>query len=135
MGFNVSFSKRKEEKIYLPGQEIKISRRAITSKSYTTENDNVLTCRQRTLFALCCFAAVYLILCARVTYVCLGNGINIDTALVEMSDDDIIHFKNTVKRADIMYRNITSDQKSVCQHQKDSPSGRCGRNFERNFSG
>ena len=105
MGFNVSFSKRKEEKIYLPGQEIKISRRAITSKSYTTENDNVLTCRQRTLFALCCFAAVYLILCARVTYVCLGNGINIDTALVEMSDDDIIHFKNTVKRADIMDRN------------------------------
>lgn len=105
MGFNVSFSKRKDEKIYLPGQEIKISRRAITSKSYTTENDNVLTCRQRTLFALCCFAAVYLILCARVTYVCLGNGINIDTALVEMADDDIIHFKNTVKRADIMDRN------------------------------
>jgi len=105
MGFNVSFSKRKDEKFYLPGQEIKISRRAITTKSYTTENDNVLTCRQRTLFALCCFAAVYLILCARVTYVCLGNGINIDTALVEMSDEDIIHFKNTVKRADIMDRN------------------------------
>ena len=47
---------------------------------------------------------MYLILCARVTYVCLGNGINIDTALVEMADDDIIHFKNTVKRADIMDR-------------------------------
>ncbi|MBQ7632964.1 MAG: penicillin-binding protein 2 [Alphaproteobacteria bacterium] len=105
MGFNVGFSKRKEEKVYLPGQEIRISRRAITSKSYTTENDNVLTCRQRTLFAMCCFAAVYLILCARVTYVCLGNGINIDTALVEMSDDDVIRLKNTVKRADIMDRN------------------------------
>lgn len=105
MGFNVSFSKRKDEKFYLPGQEIRISRRTITTKSYTTENDNVLTCRQRTLFTLCCFVAVYLVLCARVTYVCLGNGINIDTAITEMFDSDIVHFKNPVKRADIMDRN------------------------------
>ena len=105
MGFNVSFSKRKDEKFYLPGQEIRISRRTITTKSYTTENDNVLTCRQRTLFTLCCFMAVYLILCARVTYVCLGNGINIDTAISEVTESDVFHFKNTVKRADIMDRN------------------------------
>lgn len=105
MGFNVSFSKRKDEKFYLPGQEIRISRRTITTKSYTTENDNVLTCRQRTWFVLGCFVAVYLILCARVTYVCLGNGINIDTAVSEITESDIFRFKNPVKRADITDRN------------------------------
>lgn len=105
MGFNVSFSKRKDEKFYLPGQEIKISRRAITAKSYTTENDNVSTCRGRTWFTLCCFAAIYLALCIRVTYVCLGNGINIDTAITDQIAADIFHFKNPVLRADITDRN------------------------------
>ncbi len=105
MGFNVSFSKRKNEKFYLPGQEIKISRRAITAKSYTTENDNVSTCRGRTWFTLCCFAAIYLALCIRVTYVCLGNGINIDTAISDQIAADIFHFKNPVSRADITDRN------------------------------
>ncbi len=105
MGFNVSFSKRKNEKFYLPGQEIKISRRSISTKSYTTENDNVSTCRARTWFTLCCFIAVYLALCIRVSYVCLGNGINIDTAISDQMAEDIFHFKNPVTRADIMDRN------------------------------
>jgi len=105
MAFNVSFSKRKQENFYRPGQEIKISRRAISAKSYTTESDNVLTCRNRIFFAMCCFATIYLALCLRVSYVCLGNGINIDTAISEQNDEDVIHFKNPVKRADILDRN------------------------------
>ena len=105
MGFNVSFSKRKDEKFYLPGQEIKISRRAIATKSYTTENDNVSVCRARTWFTMCCFAAIYLALCIRVTMVCLGNGINIDTAVSDQIASDIFRFKNPVSRADILDRN------------------------------
>lgn len=105
MPFRVSFSKRKDENFYLPGQEIRISRKVIASKSYTTDNDNVMTCRQRTLFSLCCFAFIYMALCVRVSYVCLSNGINIDTAISDQNDPDVIHFKNPVKRADILDRN------------------------------
>lgn len=105
MSLNVSFSKRKSDKFYLPGQEIQLSRGSFSSKGYTTENDNVSVCRQRTLFALCCFMAAYLVLCVRVSYVCLSNGINIDTAIADQNDPDIIHFKNPVKRADILDRN------------------------------
>lgn len=105
MGFKVSFSKRHNEDFYLPGQEIKISRGAISSKSYTTESDNVLTCRVRTVVALFFFAAAYLLLGIRVSYVCLGSGINIDAAISQSADADILRFKNPVKRADILDRN------------------------------
>ncbi len=107
MGFKVNFSKRQDERFYLPGQEIKISRSAMSRKSYMTESDNVLTCRQRTMFALLCFVLIYAVLCLRVSYVCLGHGINIDTAITtnEFADEDIIRFKNPVKRADILDRN------------------------------
>ena len=105
MGFRVSFSKRQNEDFYLPGQEIKISRGAISSKSYTTESDNVLTCRVRTVVALCFFAAAYLLLGVRVSYVCLGSGINIDAAISQSADAEVFRFKNPVKRADILDRN------------------------------
>ena len=105
MGFKVNFSKRNNENFYMPGQEIKISRGTISSKSYTTENDNVMTCRSRTIVALVFFALAYLVLGIRVSYVCLGNGINIDAAISDSSDSDIFRFKNPVKRADILDRN------------------------------
>ena len=105
MGFKVNFSKRNTEQFYLPGQEIKISRGILAVKSYTTESDNVLTCRKRTLFSLFVFAALYLVLAVKVSYVCLGQGINFDAAITEQADVDVIRFKNPVKRADIMDRN------------------------------
>lgn len=105
MGFNVSFSKRKADKFYLPGEEIRIARVPVAPKNYTTENDNVLTCRGRTVFVLFCFALVYLALCMRVSYVCLANGINIDTAIADINDVDVFKFANPVKRADIYDRN------------------------------
>ena len=105
MGFNVNFSKRNNEKFYLPGQEIRISRGLLASKNYTTENDNVLTCRQRTIFSLICFVLLYTFLGIRVSYVCLGKGINLDTAITDQSDVDVLKFKNPVKRADILDRN------------------------------
>ena len=105
MGFNVSFSKRKRENFYLPGQEIKISRRVVSPKSYTTESDNVLTCRSRIIISLFFFAAAYIALSFRVAYVCLNSGINIDTAISEQIAGDEIRFKNPVKRADILDRN------------------------------
>lgn len=105
MGFNVSFSKRNNENFYLPGQEIKISRGTISSKNYTTESDNVMTCRTRTIVTLCFFALAYLILGIRVSYVCLGKGINIDAAISEVADKDVFRFRNPVKRADILDRN------------------------------
>ena len=105
MSFNVNFSKRKVDKFYLPGQEIRISRGSFASKGFTTENDNVSVCRQRTVFALFCFVFAYIILGAKLSYVCLGNGINIDTAITDQNDPDVIRFKNPVKRADILDRN------------------------------
>ena len=107
MGFNVNFSKRNTERFYLPGQEIKISRGMVSQKNYTTESDNVLTCRNRTWFSMCCFVFMYIVLALRVSYVCLSNGINIDTAISneQLVDADTIKFKNPVKRADIQDRN------------------------------
>lgn len=107
MGLGVGFSKKKTERFYLPGQEIKIARNSLSRKTYTTESDNVLVCRQRIMFSLFCFILVYVVLCVRVTYVCLGNGINISSAIntAQMEDDSLMHFKNPVKRADILDRN------------------------------
>ena len=107
MSFQVNFSKRNKERFYLPGQEIKISRGIVSQRNYTTESDNVLTCRNRTIFAIICFALIYCVLAARVSYVCLSNGINIDTAISDknLGKDEFIKLKNPVKRADILDRN------------------------------
>lgn len=107
MGFSVNLSKRNNENFYQPGQEIKISRGTLSTKSYTTENDNVMTCRARTIIALFVFALAYVVLGVRVSYVCLGKGINIDAAIsgADIADADVFRFKNPVKRADILDRN------------------------------
>ncbi len=107
MGFKVSFSKNNHDRFYLPGQEIKISRGIMSQKNYTTESDNVLTCRSRTIFTICCFFVIFCILACRVICVCLGNGINIDTAIADnnLGVDEFIKLKNPVKRADILDRN------------------------------
>ena len=108
MEFNVSFSKRKNaERFYLPGQEIKFSHGIISQKNFTAEGDSVSMCRSRIWLILAAFAVFYVILGLRVTYVCLGNGINIDAALVDnnTAEENILHLKNPVKRADIMDRN------------------------------
>ena len=108
MEFNVSFSKRKNaERFYLPGQEIKFSHGIISQKNFTAEGDSVSMCRSRIWLILAAFAVFYTILGLRVTCVCLGNGINIDAALVDnnTAEENILHLKNPVKRADIMDRN------------------------------
>lgn len=107
MGFQVNFSKRNKERFYLPGQEIKISRGVVSQRSYTTESDNVLTCKNRTIFTIVCFALIYCVLAVRVSYVCLSQGINIDTAISSenLGEDEFIKLKNPVKRADILDRN------------------------------
>lgn len=108
MEFNVSFSKRKNaERFYLPGQEIKFSHGIISQKNFTAEGDSVSMCRSRIWWILAAFAVFYTILGLRVTCVCLGNGINIDAALVDnnTAEENILHLKNPVKRADIMDRN------------------------------
>lgn len=107
MEFKVNFSKNNQERFYLPGQEMKVAHNTVLCKNYASESDNVLTCRFRTTVALCGFAFIYALLCFRVSYVCLGKGINIDTAIVneQIADDEVIRFKNPVKRADILDRN------------------------------
>lgn len=107
MVFKANFSKRNSDRFYLPGQEIRISRGVSLAKNYTTESDHVLMCRKRTLFSIFCFMFIYAVLGFKVTYICLGNGINIDTAISseQTANDDIIRFKNPVKRADILDRN------------------------------
>lgn len=108
MEFNVSFSKRKNaERFYLPGQEIKFSHGIISQKNFTAEGDSVSMCRSRIWWILAAFSVFYTILGLRVTCVCLGNGINIDAALVDnnTAEENILHLKNPVKRADIMDRN------------------------------
>ena len=106
MGLKIGFSKKNADRFYLPGQEVKISC-GLTHKTYTTESDNVLICRQRIIFSLCCFVLAYIILCARVSYVCLSKGINIDTAIAseQLAEEEFLHLKNPVKRADILDRN------------------------------
>ena len=103
MGLKIGFSKKNADRFYLPGQEVKISC-GLTHKTYTTESDNVLICRQRIIFSLCCFVLAYIILCARVSYVCLSKGINIDTAIAseQLAEEEFLHLKNPVKRADIL---------------------------------
>ncbi len=106
MALGVSFSKRNQERFYLPGQEIKISRGWVSQKSSLTESDNVVICRNRIWIVLLFFIALYGILCLRVAYVHLGAGINIDTAVVSVeNNDEFLHLKNPVKRADILDRN------------------------------
>ncbi len=108
MQFNVSFSKRKKtEQFYLPGQEIKFSHGFISQKNFSAEGDSVSMCRNRIWWTMAAFALFYCILGLRVTYVCLGNGINIDTAIVEdgAEEQEVLHLKNPVKRADVMDRN------------------------------
>jgi len=107
MKFSVNLSKRNNENFYLPGQEIKIARGMSSTKSFMSENDNVLICRMRTWITMLVFAAVYSILGLRVGYICLHNGINVDTAIADRvaEDEDIIRFINPVKRADVLDRN------------------------------
>lgn len=108
MQFNVSFSKRKKtEQFYLPGQEIKFSHGFISQKNFSAEGDSVSMCRNRIWWTMAAFALFYCILGARVTYVCLGNGINIDTAIAAdgIEEQEVLHLKNPVKRADVMDRN------------------------------
>lgn len=108
MQFNVSFSKRKKtEQFYLPGQEIKFSHGFISQKNFSAEGDSVSMCRNRIWWTMAAFALFYCILGVRVTYVCLGNGINIDTAIADdgIEDQEVLHLKNPVKRADVMDRN------------------------------
>jgi len=106
MGINIGFSKKNSERFYLPGQEVKIAC-GLMHRTYTTENDNVLVCRQRIRLFLFCFVLVYIVLCARVSYVCLGQGINIDTAITssQLAEEEFLHLRNPVKRADILDRN------------------------------
>lgn len=107
MRFSVNLSKRNNENFYLPGQEIKISRTIAAHNGFSTESDNVLTCRTRTWLTMLVFAALYSILGIRVSYICLHNGINVDTAITDKiaQDDEVIHLTNPVKRADILDRN------------------------------
>ena len=103
MQFNVSFSKRKKtEQFYLPGQEIKFSHGFISQKNFSAEGDSVSMCRNRIWWTMAAFALFYCILGARVTYVCLGNGINIDTAIAAdgIEEQEVLHLKNPVKRAE-----------------------------------
>ncbi len=106
MGINIGFSKKNTDRFYLPGQEVKIAC-GLTHKTYTTENDSVLVCRQRIIVSMFCFILVYAVLCLRVSYVCLSQGINIDTAIAseQLAEEEFLHLRNPVKRADILDRN------------------------------
>ena len=107
MRFNVNLSKKNSENHYLPGQEIRISQGILSKKSATSENDNISICHSRINFSLLVFIILYSFLAIKVSYVCLKDGIKIDTAIAEKISDNenSMELTNPVKRADILDRN------------------------------
>lgn len=107
MRFNVNLSKRNTEHYYLPGQEIRISRGILSKKSILLNNDSLSVCRNRIGLSLLVFITLYSLLAIRVSYVCLKNGVNFDTAISEkiVDNENAIEINIPVKRADILDRN------------------------------
>lgn len=97
------FSKRKGD-FYLPGEEIKINRSS-SFQNYTYDRGDPLSmCKNRVLFAVCSFAAVYLAICFRLFDVCVAPNLG---AIQQASLDEKNPLTSPIRRADILDRNGT----------------------------
>ncbi|MBQ7284821.1 MAG: penicillin-binding protein 2 [Alphaproteobacteria bacterium] len=95
------FSRKSGRGFYLPGQEIKIDK--ISSfHDFSFENDSLYICKNRVMFSVFSFIAVFLIISLRLFDLCILSGL-------EKKDNTPhgIYAHNTIKRADIIDRNGT----------------------------
>ncbi len=97
------FKKRAKESFYLPGDEIKIDK-SISFTNLSGGKDPLSVCKNRLLFAVVCFCAVYLLLAIRLFDVCIIPNLksnSIDT------NDTRSFAQKPIRRADIVDRNGT----------------------------
>lgn len=95
------FSKKDKSGFYLPGQEIKIDK--ISSfHGFSCEKDSLSVCKNRVLFSIFCFAAVFLIIAGRLFDLCALPAFEKQNAAPHRT---FAH--NPIRRADILDRNGT----------------------------
>ncbi len=100
--FGKIFYKKKQEDFYLPGEEIKIDKALSFGSGLTCEKDPLAICKNRVLFAVLCFCAVYLTIALRLFDLCIMP------AWQDVDDARPAKFaQNPIRRADIIDRNGT----------------------------
>lgn len=98
--FGKYFSRKKSEDFYLPGEEIKIDSKISFNNSLSREKDPLSTCKNRVVFAMLGFAAVYLTIALRLFDLCIIPNLHSDETVSPA------HFaQNPIRRADIIDRN------------------------------
>ncbi len=101
--FGKYFSKKRKDKFYLPGEEIKIDRSVSFSRGLTcSNNDPLAICRGRMFYAVAGFATVYLIIAINLFNLCIVPNLNQDEQITKTAGN-----KTPIKRADIIDRNGT----------------------------
>lgn len=101
--FGKYFSGKGKEDFYLPGEEIKIDKSS-SFGNFSCGSDPLLTCKNRLIFSIACFAFAYLTIAVRLFDVCVLPNLN----HVEKTDSELsIYTRNRIKRADIVDRNGT----------------------------
>lgn len=95
------FSKKDRSGFYLPGQEIKIDK-VSSFHGFSCEKDSLSVCKNRVMFSIFSFAAVFLIIAVRLFDLCVLSGLE-----KENSTPRGIYAHNPIRRADILDRNGT----------------------------
>ena len=99
--FGKYFSKNKQ-RVYLPGEEIKIDRSISFHRGVSCNQDPLSVCRSRMMVAVAGFCAVYLIIGIKLFNLCFFNGLQKDETIRKISS-----IQNPIRRADIIDRNGT----------------------------
>ncbi len=99
--FGKYFSKKSKGEFYLPGQEIKIDK-VSSFHGFSCEKDSLAVCKNRVMFSIFCFAAVFLIIAVRLFDLCVLTGFE-----KESSSPRRVYAHNPIRRADILDRNGT----------------------------
>jgi len=98
------FDRRGKEDFYLPGEEIKIDKNA-AFKKFSCEKDPLSMCKNRLMFAVVCFMAVYLVIAVRLFNVCILPNLNLHGG--QINERTRLYAQNPIRRADILDRNGT----------------------------
>ncbi len=98
------FDRRGKEDFYLPGEEIKIDKNA-AFKKFSCEKDPLSMCKNRLMFAVICFMAVYLVIAIRLFNVCILPNLHLQQE--QVNERTRLYAQNPIRRADILDRNGT----------------------------
>ena len=94
------FTKRKNDRFYLPGEEIKV-KREFSFSTFNIEKDSMSNCKNRLLLVVLAFASIYFIIAVRT----LGIAISGIDSFENNSDRHQIVLERPIIRADIVDRN------------------------------